>query len=110
VIVRETDGRRYVANPHLLCCAAKNAEDIGDFRRRMSTDSGNPARSGSELGSECGLGSKHISAACNHICPKNNSEAVANATILDGAVMVQVLNNGTSRTFQDYRPHSLLQT
>ena len=72
-------------------------------------DSGNPARSGSELGSEYGLGSKQISAACNHICPQNNSEPVADATVLDGAVMVQVLNNGTSRTFQDYT-HSVCTT
>ena len=33
---------------------------------------------------------------------KNNSVPVADATILDGAAVVQMLNPGTSRTFQEY--------
>ena len=52
----------------------------------MSTDSGNPARSGSELGSECGLGSKHISSACNHICPKT----IVNQLLMQQFLTVQL--------------------
>lgn len=33
---------------------------------------------------------------------KNNSAPVADATIIDGAAVVQMLNPGTSRTFQEY--------
>ena len=32
----------------------------------------------------------------------NNSAPVADATILDGAAVVQMLNTGTSKTFQEY--------
>lgn len=33
---------------------------------------------------------------------ENNSEPVVDATIIDGEAVVQMINPGTSRTFQEY--------
>ena len=39
---------------------------------------------------------------------ENNSAPVAQAIILDGAAVVQMLNPGTSRTFQEYGERVLI--